>query len=61
MTSRIFFLALGFVTLADAPLSAQFRRGDSAAQYGWHFSLEEGKSLARTSGKPLMVVIRCVP
>ena len=61
MTARIFLLTLGLATLADAPLRAQFRRQDPAAQDGWLFSLEEGKSRARTSGKPLMVVIRCVP
>jgi hypothetical protein len=61
MTSRIVFLTLGLMTLANAPAPAQFRPGDPAAQTGWLFSLEEGKSRARASGKPLMVVIRCVP
>lgn len=59
---RVVFLALGIVALADASLLAQPRRGDrAAAEYGWIFSLEEGRALARSSGKPLMVVIRCVP
>ncbi len=61
MTSRILFLALGLLPLVDAPLWAQFRRQDPAVQNGWLFSLEEGKARARASGKPLMVVIRCVP
>ncbi len=59
---RVVFLALGIVAVADASLLAQPRRGDQpAAQYGWIFNLEEGKALASTSGKPLMVVLRCVP
>jgi len=62
MFLRVLFLALGMVVLADAPLMAQPRRGDrSAAEYGWIFSLEQGKALARASGKPLMVAVRCVP
>jgi len=66
MTCR-FVLALiaGFLAWADAPLMAQSRgsrRGDAqAVKNGWLFNLEEGKTQARTSGKPLMVVLRCVP
>lgn len=58
-------LALGFLTLVHAPLAAQPRgpgRGDpQAARFGWLSSLEDGKARARQSGKPLMVVLRCVP
>jgi hypothetical protein len=57
-------LALGVVALAAAPSGAQFRGargGDEMAKNGWFTSLEEGKALARKSGKPLMVVLRCVP
>ncbi len=58
-------LALGFVVLADASLFAQprgGRRGDpQASRYGWLPTLAEGKAQARKSGKPLLVVIRCVP
>lgn len=61
MTARIFLLALGLATLTDAPLWAQFRRQDPSAENGWLFSLEAGKARARAGGKPLMVVIRCVP
>jgi hypothetical protein len=66
MKSRlIVVLALGSVALADTSLLAQRRgprRGDQpAARYGWLFNLEEGKAQARRSGKPLMVVLRCVP
>ena len=58
-------VAFGAVALADAPLLAQFggpRGGEqAAARNGWIFSLEEGKAQARKTGKPLMVVVRCVP
>jgi hypothetical protein len=62
MFMRLIVLAFGIVVLTDSSLTAQPRRGDQqAAQYGWVFSLEQGKALARASGKPLMVVVRCVP
>jgi hypothetical protein len=57
--------ALGLVALADTPALAQRgrdRRGDQeAARHGWLADLEQGKERARQSGKPLMVVLRCVP
>jgi hypothetical protein len=42
---------------------AQFDRDDDAEVngHGWLTSLSAGKELARRSGKPLMVVIRCLP
>jgi hypothetical protein len=65
MSSRVVFLAIGFVSLTSGPLLAQPggpRRGEQdAVRNGWVFSLEEGKAQARKSGKPLMVVVRCVP
>jgi hypothetical protein len=58
-------LALGCLVLSPASLPAQHRerrRGDeAAAQFGWVSSLEEGKKQAEKTGKPLLVVIRCVP
>jgi hypothetical protein len=57
-------LALGLVALTDGGMTAQSRgprRGEPAGRYGWLFSLEAGKAQARTSGKPLLVVVRCVP
>jgi hypothetical protein len=58
-------LALGSVALADGSLLAQRgggRRADpQGGRFGWISSLEEGKAQARKSGKPLIVVIRCVP
>ena len=46
-----------------APSLLAQRRGDQqqAAQHGWIMNYDEGKNLARQSGKPLMVVFRCVP
>jgi hypothetical protein len=32
-----------------------------AAKNGWIFNLDEGFTQAKKSGKPLMVVIRCLP
>jgi hypothetical protein len=32
-----------------------------AARKGWIFNLSTGQQLARQTGKPLMVVVRCVP
>jgi hypothetical protein len=62
MTLRVVCLTLGIVALTDGSLPAQPRRGDQpAGAYGWIFDLEEGKALARSSGRPLMVVVRCVP
>lgn len=62
MKSGIVVLALGVVLSADAPVHAQVRgREQNGGKYGWISSLEEGKALARKTGKPLMVVLRCVP
>ena len=33
----------------------------AALEGGWLPSLDEGMALARKTGKPLMVVLRCVP
>lgn len=59
------FLSLG-VLVAGTALMAQQRRiapdlGQAAAQNGWLPSLEKGLAKARTTGKPVMVVLRCVP
>jgi hypothetical protein len=61
----VLLLTIGMIGLAAGPSTAQprgGRRGDQpAAQFGWHVSLQEGKTEARKAGKPLMVVVRCVP
>jgi hypothetical protein len=64
MKSRIAVsLALGLVALTETTVQAQpGRRGDmQGARFGWLPSLEEGKARARNNGKPLLVVVRCVP
>jgi hypothetical protein len=60
MRASMITLALVGVALLPGEAVAQ-RRGVDAGRYGWLGSLESGKSEARRSGKPLMVVIRCVP
>lgn len=61
-TGIIACAALGVVLLIDTPTQAQRRgRGEDAARHGWLSSLQEGKAQARKTGKPLMVVLRCVP
>jgi hypothetical protein len=55
---------LGLVLVSASPALAQRGRGRGDAQasrYGWLGSLEAGKAEARRTGKPLMVVVRCVP
>jgi hypothetical protein len=54
-------VALGSVALLAAPAAGQFKGPKGGGKTGWLSSLAEGKSQARASGKPLMVVIRCVP
>jgi hypothetical protein len=61
-------LAIGCVIVGHGPVFAQFKgpkggkgSDQQAAKYGWLSSLEQGKAEARKTGKPLMVVIRCVP
>ena len=59
-------VAFAVMVLSVGPVHAQGkgpRGGDEreAVRNGWLFSLEEGKAQARKTGKPLMVVIRCVP
>ena len=54
---------LGMAGLMAGPGHAQKGKGGgkNAFNYGWLSSLSEGKALAKKTGKPLMVVIRCVP
>jgi hypothetical protein len=64
-SGSLVLFALGLMALAENPVLAQRgrdRRGDQpAARHGWLGDLEQGKARARQSGKPLMVVLRCVP
>jgi hypothetical protein len=63
MRSSLVILALAGIALTDTEALAQRgRRGDQdAVRNGWVMGLSEGKRLARSTGKPLMVVLRCVP
>jgi hypothetical protein len=63
MSSRVVALALAGLVLTEASAWAQRGRSGEmeAARKGWIFSLSAGQQQARKTGKPLMVVIRCVP
>ena len=61
MKRCVFFLALGSLLVSDASVQAQRRRGEDGGRFGWLSSLEAGKAEAKKNGKPLMVVLRCVP
>jgi hypothetical protein len=51
------------ILLTDSSAFAQRGRGRGFdfGRNGWQFSLRAGKDIARQTGKPLMVVIRCQP
>ena len=63
MTSRfaVGVAAVACVALAPSAAPAQGKGDQAAGRYGWVSSLKEGKDLAAKNGKPLMVVVRCVP
>ncbi len=61
MRGSVFALALMGLHLSGATALAQRGFGQDGVRHGWLGSLESGKAEARRSGKPLMVVIRCVP
>ena len=56
-------LAIMVLFSIDTPATAQGKRGrdQDAARHGWLPSLADGKVQARKTGKPIMVVLRCVP
>jgi hypothetical protein len=55
-------LGMGFSPNKPVPESQAQRRGvESGIEYGWLTDYEEGRKLARATGKPMMVVIRCFP
>jgi hypothetical protein len=59
-----FVTVLLFVSLAAGVLGQRrpvAGNEPEAAQNGWLSSLDEGKREAAKTGKPLMVVFRCVP
>ena len=52
-------LAVGCVMLAHT--QAQGPKSQLAVKHGWLLNYEQGRALARKTGKPLMVVFRCEP
>jgi len=56
-------LALALTSFVTTPVEAQpGRRGEvNAARHGWLSDYRAGREQAKKTGKPLMVVIRCVP
>ncbi len=57
-------LAVAGIALTEEPAHAQRGResdDQAAGRNGWGFSLTAGMRKARETGKPLMVVLRCVP
>lgn len=64
MKYGIALAALSLVLLSNESLQAQRGRGFrdfEPARNGWLFSLEQGMAEARRTGKPVFVVVRCVP
>jgi ABC-type Fe3+ transport system substrate-binding protein len=55
-------LAAALVTLAASPAFAQRGgRGEDGSAYGWYSDYAAAKAEAKKTGKPLMVVFRCIP
>jgi hypothetical protein len=64
MKPAFLLIAVGCLLVPGIPATGQRRGGggeQEAVRKGWLFSLAEGKALASKTGKPLMVVLRCVP
>lgn len=65
MHRLILALSTTFVGLAASVASGQAERFDDdrveAEQHGWIFDYAAAKQKAKTTNRPLMVVIRCVP
>lgn len=62
---NIAFMAVGILLAGQGDAWGQFKGGKGgkgdAGRYGWLPSIEAGRSEARRTGKPMMVVLRCVP
>jgi hypothetical protein len=55
-------LALASLTFSlDSATAQQRDRANAALANGWELNYEAGLETARRTGKPLMVVFRCVP
>lgn len=57
----VMMAALG-VGMATFESSAWAQRGrDDSAAFGWTSDYSSAKAMAKKTGKPLMVVFRCIP
>jgi hypothetical protein len=55
-------LGIGFSPGRPVVESQSQRRGvESGMEFGWLTDYEEGRKLAQATGKPMMVVFRCIP
>ncbi len=54
-------VAFASVAFTQSSSDAQGKFKGSGAGSGWLPSLQEGRLQAKQSGKPMMVVLRCVP
>jgi hypothetical protein len=57
-TVRFALFAAGFLVLAN---SAFAQRGPDAARHGWLSDYRQARDQARQTGKPIMLVFRCIP
>jgi hypothetical protein len=53
--------AIVLVAMFCGPQRAAAQSGESGAAFGWRGDYRAAKAEAKKSGKPLMVVFRCVP
>jgi hypothetical protein len=54
-------LALSIAGFLTGVLPAQPGRPDTALRNGWMQGYREARALAQKTGKPMMLVFRCVP
>ena len=53
--------ALGLIGMSLLTVERGAAQGKFAGVKGWQFSLDTAKTLAKKTGKPMMVVFRCEP
>jgi hypothetical protein len=59
---RIGLLGFMLCHLLEGKVSAQGNRDENAARkFGWLSNYQEGLASAKKSGKPIMLVFRCIP
>jgi hypothetical protein len=61
-TLSVGLIALALTALSTSPALAQKGRvRDDAARYGWTDDLPAAMKEAKRTGKPVVVVLRCIP